>query len=87
MLCTVSGDPSGDDLSAFSNEVSKDPRVLIVNIQFLIGAEPADLSPHERSFLPIGARSFSVGFPHHLFLSFAPLEIVRRSVGAGYVLE
>ena len=87
MLCTVSGDPSGDDLSAFGNEVSKDPRVFIVDIQFLVGAEAADLSSHERfSPPPIGSGPFSFGsLHHHLLLSSLLLKahLKPQSCGRG----
>jgi hypothetical protein len=32
VFCTVPGDPTRDDLSSFRNKISKDPRVLIVDI-------------------------------------------------------
>ncbi len=51
----VSRDPSGNDLSPLGYEVSENPRILIVDIQFLIGAEPTDFSSHKRSFLPVGS--------------------------------
>ena len=65
---TVPGDPTWDDLPSFRNKISKDPRVLIVDIQFLIGAESTDLSPQERFFLSIRCWPFS-RFPHALLLS------------------
>ncbi len=55
MLRAVSGDPSGDDLPPFGYEISEDPRVFVVDIQFFIGAESTDLSPHKRFFLPVGS--------------------------------
>ena len=42
---TVTGDPPGNDLPPFSDEISQDPRVLIIDVQFLIGTESTDLSP------------------------------------------
>ena len=32
VLRTISGDPTRDDLSSFCDEISKDPRILIVDI-------------------------------------------------------
>jgi len=54
MLRAVSRNPSRNDLPAFCNEISKDSRIPIVDIQFFIGAESADLSPQERFLLPVG---------------------------------
>jgi hypothetical protein len=51
---TITGDPSRDDLSSFCDEITKDPCILIVDLQFFIGAESTDLSPEERFFLPVG---------------------------------
>ena len=42
---TVTGDPPGNDLSPLRDEISQDPRVLIIDVQFLIGTESTDLSP------------------------------------------
>jgi hypothetical protein len=55
MFGTVSGDPSRNDLSPFCNEIPKNPRILIVDIQLFIRAESTDLSSQERFFLPVGS--------------------------------
>jgi hypothetical protein len=68
VLRTVPGDPTWDDLPSFRNKISKDPRILIVDIQFLIGAESTDLPPQERFFLSIRCWPFS-RFSHALLLS------------------
>ncbi len=68
VLRTVSRDPSRNDLSPFRYEISENPRIFIVDIQFFIGAESTDLSPHKRFFLPVGSRRFS-RFPHSFLLS------------------
>jgi hypothetical protein len=65
---TIAGNPSRDDLSSFCNEITKDPRVLIVDLQFFIGAESTDLSPQERFPFSFGGRLFSRS-PHFLLLS------------------
>ncbi len=77
MLCAVPRDPSGNDLSPFRDEISKDLRVLIINIQFLIRTESADLSPHERLLSSVGA-CFLWGSPHSILLCFFnPLTVAR----------
>jgi hypothetical protein len=43
MFGTISGDPSRNDLSPFRNEISKDSRIPIVDIQLFIRAESTDL--------------------------------------------
>jgi hypothetical protein len=65
---TISGDPSRDDLSSFCNEITKDPCILIVDLQFFIGAESTDLSPQERFLFSISGRLFSRS-PHVFLLS------------------
>ena len=45
MLCTVSGDAPGNDLSPFGDKISQDPRVLIIDVEFLVGAKSANLAP------------------------------------------
>ena len=67
MFCTVSGDPSGNDLSPFRDEIPENLRVLIIDVQFLIRAESANLPPQKRFFLPVGSRilsdpGLSIGF-------------------------
>lgn len=66
---TVSGDPPGNDLSPLRHEISKDPRVSIIDIEFLIGAKSTDLSSHKRFFLSIGSWFFT-RLSHSLLLSF-----------------
>jgi hypothetical protein len=68
MLGTIAGDPSGDDLSSFRNEITKDPCIFIVDLQFFIGAESTDLSPQERFLFSFGGRLFRRS-PHVLLLS------------------
>jgi hypothetical protein len=58
MLCAVPRDPSRNNFPPFRDEISKDLWVFIIDIQFLIRTESADLSPHERFFLPVGSCSF-----------------------------
>ena len=65
VLCTVTRDPPGNDLSPLSNEISEDSRVLIIDVHFLIGAESTNLAPDERFFLPVRCWSFR---PIHSFL-------------------
>jgi hypothetical protein len=65
---TITGDPSRDDLSSFCNEITKDPCILIVDLQLFIGAESTDLSPQERFLFSIGGRLFRRS-PHVLLLS------------------
>jgi hypothetical protein len=65
---TIPGDPSRDDLSSFCNEITKDPCILIVDLQLFIGAESTDLSPQERFLFSIGGRLFRRS-PHVLLLS------------------
>ena len=69
MLCTVSRDPSRNDLSPLCDKISKDLWVFVIDIQFLIRTESADLSPHERFLLPVGACSFR-GSLHSILLVF-----------------
>ncbi len=45
MFGAVAGNPTGDDLSTFRDKVSQDAGVLVINIEFLVGAESADLAP------------------------------------------
>src|SRR5262245_37456380 len=42
---TVAGDPAGDDLAPLTQEVAENARVLVVDEQRLVGAEPAHLAP------------------------------------------
>jgi len=65
---TIPGDPSRDDLSSFCNEVTKDPCILIVDLQLFVSAESTDLSPQERFLFSIGRRLISRS-PHVLLLS------------------
>ena len=62
VLRTISGDPPGNDLSTFCDKKSKDLWVLIIDIQFFVSAESADLSPQEGFFLPVLRRSFRKSF-------------------------
>ncbi len=50
---TVSGDPPGNNLPSFRHEISKNPRISIIDIELLIGAKPTDLSPHEGLLLSV----------------------------------
>lgn len=83
MFCAVARDPSGNDLSAFRNKISEDLRVLIIDIQFFIRTESADLPPHKRLFLPVLGCSFSWPFHPILLVSFTFLHSfsLRQSVG------
>jgi hypothetical protein len=65
---TIAGDPTRDDFSPFGNEITKDPCIFIVDLQFFIGAESTDLSPQERLLFSFGGRLFSRS-PHVLLLS------------------
>jgi len=65
---TIARDPSRDDLSSFCNEITKDPCILIVDLQFFVSAESTDFSPQERFLLSIGGRLFRRS-PHILLLS------------------
>ena len=67
MLCTVSGDPSGNDLSPFRNKISKDLWIFIIDIQFFVRTESADLPPHEGFLLPVTRWSFH-WFSHAVLL-------------------
>ena len=67
VLCTVSGDPTRNDLSTFRNEKSKDLWILIIDIQLFVSAESTDLSPQERFFPSVLRGSFS-RFSHSLLL-------------------
>ncbi len=66
VLRTVARDSPGDDFTPLGDEVSQDPRVLIIDIQLLIGAESTYLPPDKRFFLPVCSGSFSR--PVHSFL-------------------
>ncbi len=68
MLRTISRDSSRDDLPSLCNEVTKNPGILIVDIQLLIRTESTDLSPYERFPLSFGGWLFS-RLPHLLLLS------------------
>ena len=68
VLRAVPGDPPRNDLSPFCDEISKDPRIPVVNVQFFIGAETTDLSSQERFLPSVGSRPFS-RFLHSLLLS------------------
>jgi hypothetical protein len=70
VLRTVPGDPSGNDFPPFRNEISKDSRVPIVDLQFFIRAETTNLSPQERFFLSIHCW-FLTRFSHSFLLSCA----------------
>ena len=68
VLRTVPGNPTGNDLPPFRYEITKDPWIPIVDLQFFIRAETTNLSPQERFFLSI--RSWFLSrFPHPLLLS------------------
>jgi hypothetical protein len=68
VFSAVPRNPPRNDLSSFRNEISKDPRIPIVDVQFLIGAESTDLSPQEGFFLSFGCWPFS-RLPHAFLLS------------------
>ncbi len=68
VLGAVSGDSPGDDLSPFRHKISKNSGIPVINFEFLIGAKPTDLSPHERFLLSI-RRWFFTRFSHSLLLS------------------
>ena len=84
MFSTVAGDPAGDDLPPFCDEIPEDLRVFVINVQFLIRAESTHLPSHERLFLPVLWCSFS--WPSHSILLFIFRyfslfsSMVRRSV-------
>ena len=67
MFCTVSRDSPGDNFTPFRDEIPKDLWILVIDIQFLIRTEAADLPSHERFFLPVGA-CFFWGSPHSILL-------------------
>jgi hypothetical protein len=67
MLGAVPGDPTRNDLSPFCDEIPKDLGILIIDLQFFISAESADLSPQKGFSLPIGCWFFSRFF-HPLLL-------------------
>ena len=67
VLCTVSRDPSGNDLSPFRNKISKNLWILVIDIQFFVRTESADLSPHEGFPLPVATWSFH-WFSHSVLL-------------------
>jgi len=67
VFCTVSRNPSRNNLSPFRNKISKDLWVLIIDIQFLIRTESTDLSPHEGFLLPVASWSFH-WFSHGVLL-------------------
>jgi hypothetical protein len=48
MLRAVARNSAGDDFTPLGDEVSQNPRVLIVDIELLIGAESTYLSPDKR---------------------------------------
>ena len=76
MLRTVPGNPTGNDLSPFCDEISKDLGILVIDIQFFIGAESADLSPQKGFFLPIERWFFSRFFhPLLLYLLTLPFDL------------
>lgn len=45
VLRTVTGDPPGDDLPTLRNEEPENSRVLIIDIDFLVGTESTDFPP------------------------------------------
>src|SRR5512146_2423351 len=47
VLRAVPADPARDDLAALGQEVLELPLVLVVDLQVLVGAEPADLATAE----------------------------------------
>jgi len=67
MFCAVSRDSPGNNFPPFRDEISKDLWILVIDIQFFVRTEPADLSPHERFSLPVGA-CFFWGSPHSILL-------------------
>ncbi len=72
MLRTVPGDPSRDDLAPLRDKIPEDPWVLVIDVQFLIGAEPTDFPPQERPLFPVGSRSFTWSV-HPFLLSLEPV--------------
>lgn len=45
VLCAVSRNPPGNDFPTFRYEKVKDPRILVIDIQLLIGTKAADFPP------------------------------------------
>lgn len=64
----VSGNSPGNDLPPFRHKIPKDPWIPVIDIEFLIGAKPTNLSSQERFSLSI-RRWFITRFPHSLLLS------------------
>ena len=67
VLCAVPGDSAGNDLSPFGDKISQDSWILVIDVQFLVCAESADLAPQERFFLSVGFGS--IWGSVHLFSS------------------
>ncbi len=44
MFGAVAGNPAGNDLAPFGNKVSQDTRVLIIDIDFFVGAKSTNLA-------------------------------------------
>ncbi len=83
MLCTVPGDPSGNDLPSFRDKISKDLWIFIIDIYFFICTESTDLSPHERFFPSVGS-CFFCGSLHSILLvslTFVVFDSSLRSSG------
>jgi len=56
MFGTVPRNPSGNNLPSLCHKIPENPRVFVIDIEFLIGAKPTDLSSHKRLFLSIRTR-------------------------------
>jgi hypothetical protein len=65
VLGAVTGNPAGDYLAAFSDEVAECAWILVVNGYLFVGAETAHLAPLKRSFLPWPARALCTSFVTH----------------------
>jgi len=68
MVRTVPRNPSGNNLTPLCHKIPKNPRVFVINIEFLVGAKPTDLSSHKRLFLSIRTR-FITRFSRLLIIS------------------
>ena len=68
VLGTVPGNPPGDNLTTIRHKIPKDPRVFVIDIEFLVRAEPADLPSHKGFSLSIRPW-FVTRFFHPLIIS------------------
>jgi len=57
VLRTVSRNPTGNDFPPFCDKIPQNSRVLVIDAELLVGAEPADFAPQKGPPPPLASRS------------------------------